>query len=163
MNPIHNLEDLLLHHLLSLQQAEELQIALLPSIIDQAKHKSLKNALSHQLVLTKEHKSRIRKVLAQLPKQSATASGVVSNKVMQAMLDDANELLASKPDATVNDAAIISCIQQMEHYEICMYGTALAYAHQLHYHKIEQSLKETLEEEYDADRSANITCYRCNK
>ncbi len=36
-------------------------------------------------------------------------------------------------------------------YVLTAYGTALAFAKQLHLHKIEQLLKETLDEEYDAD------------
>jgi ferritin-like metal-binding protein YciE len=54
-------------------------------------------------------------------------------------------------DGDVIDAVIIGCVQKIEHYEICTYGTALAYAHELHLHKAAQLLKESLDEEYDAD------------
>ena len=51
----------------------------------------------------------------------------------------------------VLDAAIIACAQKIEHYEICGYGTAKAYARELNLTAVERLLDKTLNEEYDAD------------
>jgi hypothetical protein len=58
-----------------------------------------------------------------------------------------------KEDMTpeVSDAAIIAAAQKIEHYEISSYGTARAYAQELNLDDVEALLKETLDEEYEAD------------
>jgi ferritin-like metal-binding protein YciE len=158
MKDITNLNELLLHHLQNLYSAEDQQLKVLPSIIKRVNHRSLKNALKHHLELTVEHKNRIEIIFQSLAqkedKNTAIGEYRGSNytcKGMMGLVDEANELLDGKLTQDVTDAAIIACVQKMEHYEICTYGTAHAYALQLHEHKIEKLLKETLDEEYDAD------------
>jgi len=49
------------------------------------------------------------------------------------------------------DAALIMAAQKIEHYEICGYGTARAFARELNLMGVTQLLEETLNEEYEAD------------
>jgi hypothetical protein len=51
----------------------------------------------------------------------------------------------------VMDAAIIASAQKIEHYEICGYGTARAFANELQLSEISNKLTETLNEEYRSD------------
>jgi ferritin-like metal-binding protein YciE len=51
----------------------------------------------------------------------------------------------------VVDAAIVASAQKIEHYEICGYGTARAYARELNLGQVAELLEETLDEEYEAD------------
>jgi ferritin-like metal-binding protein YciE len=46
---------------------------------------------------------------------------------------------------------IVACAQKIEHYEICGYGTARAYARELNLGQVAELLEETLDEEYEAD------------
>ena len=156
MEAINDLEDLLVHHLQSLYAAEDLILQAMPSVIKKANHKSLKNALQHHLDLTNEQKKRLEQIIPLLHQKNAEASEHLSikngsSKGMLGLIEEANEIVEKELATEVIDAAIISCVQKIEHYEICAYGTALAFAKQLHLHKVEQLLKETLDEEYDAD------------
>jgi hypothetical protein len=84
-------------------------------------------------------------------KLSAELKDNYTCKGMEGLIEEANELMKQRMTKDVIDAAIITCVQKMEHYEICTYGTALAYAQQLQMPKVEALLEETLKEEYDAD------------
>ena len=62
------------------------------------------------------------------------------------------------------DAAIVGSAQKIEHYEICGYGTARAYAQELGLNEVAVALKMTLDEEYEADDLlAQLAVRRLNK
>jgi ferritin-like metal-binding protein YciE len=158
MEAIHDLFDLLIYHVKALYSAEEQVSQAMPSIIEKASHQSLKNALSHHAGLTTAQKQR----LAQIPglinekrKDMAGSDkrdlGKAVNKGITGLLEEVSQLLGLELSGEVQDAAIIAAVQKIEHYEICSYGTALAFATQLRLHHVMQLLDETLQEEYDVD------------
>ncbi len=157
METIKDLEALLLHYIQYLYAAEKQIAEAIPGIIDKVQHLSLKNALQHHLSISKKHISRLNKIHLllhenkEVPKPATSLRGGGANKGVAGLIAEANELLNQQIEKEVNDAAIIGCVQKIEHYEICAYGTALAYATQLHLTKAAELLRETLDEEYDAD------------
>lgn len=158
MHTIMNLQDLLVHHLQHLYYAEEQIASAMPVIIEKANHKSLKNALTHHLSLSAAQKKRLEKAIELINEHEVTKEkdsyqliSVGISKGIGGLIDETKDVLNQKLVIEVIDAAIISCIQKIEHYEICTYGTAIAYAKQLNLNKVEQVLQETLNEEYDAD------------
>jgi ferritin-like metal-binding protein YciE len=156
MQKINDLGELLLHHLQNLYAAEDQILRSMPRVIERANHKSLKNALQHHLDLTEEQKKRLKQAIKLISERSSDEVkedmfGSGTSKGMAGLIEEVEEILEVDIDEDVTDAAIISYVQKIEHYEICAYGTALAFAKQLHLHKVEQLLKETLDEEYDAD------------
>lgn len=64
---------------------------------------------------------------------------------------EAKKLIERCENSEVRDAAIITAIQHINHYEIAGYGTAIAYAKAHDRHDIGELLLETLREEKDAD------------
>ncbi|MEY3496658.1 MAG: hypothetical protein RJA80_881 [Actinomycetota bacterium] len=52
----------------------------------------------------------------------------VSNRIMRAFVDDANEKLSNCNDMPIRDACLLACIQTINHYKISAYGTAAAFA-----------------------------------
>jgi ferritin-like metal-binding protein YciE len=156
MPQINNLLELLIKDIKILYAAEEQIEKAMPGIIAKVHHSSLKNALTHHLNLSSEQKLRLEQIPAlihkvELPLSDDKVKTGTENKGIKGLLEEANEVLGSGLAPEVNDAAIIACVQKIEHYEICGYGTALAYAEQLKLHKVSQLLTETLDEEYDAD------------
>lgn len=165
MEDIKDLGSLLLHHLQNLYSAEVQMQRTMPLLVEKAHHPSLQNALKHHLSLTEEQTKRLEKV-AQLLQEKTNEAGKKGDlqvdfaaelkkeytcKGMAGLIEEANELLGKKLAQEVIDAALITCVQKMEHYEISTYGTALAFAEQLHLPKAAALLEETLDEEYDAD------------
>ena len=55
-------------------------------------------------------------------------------------------------DDSVLDAGMISSAQAVEHYEICRYGTLIAWANELGKADVAALLEENLEQEKNADK-----------
>jgi len=157
MPSINNLIDLLRYHIQNLYAAEILQAKELPAIIEKAKNGSLKKALDHHYKITQEQKPRLEQIPNLLKQHLADDTSIppLSEdficKGVLGLIDEANEILGNDLNEDVTDAAIIASVQKIEHYEISLYGTAHAYAHELKLTKVEALLKEALDEEHDTD------------
>jgi len=161
MNPINDLEDLFVNYIQNLSAAEKQIMEAMPAIIKKVRHQSLKNALQHHLTISRKHSTRLNKIINEVNEVNSNEAGenmqeitlqegIVSSGI-KGLITEVQEMLNQEIDKYVNDAAIIGCVQKIEHYEICTYGTALAYATQLNLSKASELLRETLDEEYDAD------------
>ncbi|HUH26619.1 ferritin-like domain-containing protein [Gelidibacter sp.] len=145
------LEDLFEHQLKDLYSAETQLIAALPKMVKSATDPKLKKAFEGHLEETKNHKKRLEDVFKELdvdPKGETC-------KAMQGLIKEAESFISEKKDDDVNNAGLIAEAQRVEHYEISGYGTAVRYAKELGHKKIASILKETLDEEYGADKKLN--------
>jgi ferritin-like metal-binding protein YciE len=52
----------------------------------------------------------------------------LTNRVMNAFIEETEERLSNCADAEVKDACLLACIQGINHYKISAYGTAAAFA-----------------------------------
>ncbi|RYY95889.1 MAG: ferritin-like domain-containing protein, partial [Chitinophagaceae bacterium] len=160
MEKLNDLRDLLKHELQDLYSVEEQIIAALPRMIEKASNKELKNALTEHLRITEQQKARLESLQQQMDAgQSQEAPGLLGRlfksrmvcEGMQGIIKESNKILNENMNPDVMDAAIIACAQKVEHYEICGYGTAKAYAEELNLTEVARVLDQTLNEEYDAD------------
>lgn len=55
----------------------------------------------------------------------------ISNRVMQAFIEETNEKLSNCTDAAIKDACLLACIQAINHFKISYYGTAASFANAL--------------------------------
>jgi len=162
-----NLNDLLQHEIEDLYSAEEQIIAALPKMVEQATNPALKKALQDHLEITKKQKTRLDKVKDLLNnKEEEQKKGFLEKifgstkcKGTEGLIKEGEHLMKQDMEPEVKDAAIIAAAQKIEHYEICGYGTARAYAMQLGLTKVEELLTETLNEEYDADDSLTALAF----
>ncbi len=158
---MNHLKDLLVHDVHDLYSAEEQILKALPAMIAQASNPQLKQALEQHLRVTEQQRSRLDQVrqLLGAGDDSNQGHGIFADlfgsgikcKGMAGIIDEGQEVLAIDMDPAVKDAAIICAAQKVEHYEICGYGTAKAYAEELGLIDVAQLLQQTLMEEYDAD------------
>ncbi|HET9278606.1 MAG TPA: ferritin-like domain-containing protein [Flavitalea sp.] len=170
MEKMKDLKDLLIHEIQDLYSAEEQIIEALPLMIKKAKDDKLVKALRNHLKVTEKQKDRLDEVKQLLntedeDKKSEEGSkkgffggffGGPSNskqvcRGMQGLIDEGQKVMGEDMSPEVLDAAIIACAQKIEHYEICGYGTARAYARELNLRDVFERLEKTLNEEYDAD------------
>jgi ferritin-like metal-binding protein YciE len=169
MEKLKNLKDLLNHEILDLYSAEEQIIAALPKMIEKAKNPSLKAALEEHLSITEQQKNRLDEVKTKLEMEMESENteggekrgflfglfGGSDNgqtcKGMMGLIDEGEKIMNEEMNPEVLDAAIIASAQKIEHYEICGYGTARAYARELNLKEVAQLLEQTLNEEYEAD------------
>lgn len=165
METMINLNDLLKHEILDLYSAEEQIIEAMPAMIEKAKNPELKKALREHLRVTEEQKKRLDKVKETFGEGNGEdggekkgffsrlfgGSGAEKCKGMEGLITEGQKIMAADITDEALDAAIIASAQKIEHYEICGYGTARAFARELQLAEVERLLSETLNEEYKAD------------
>jgi ferritin-like metal-binding protein YciE len=160
MDKLKDLRDLLKHEIKDLYSAEEQILDAMPAMIDKANNPTLKQALEMHLQVTRVQKDRLEQVQQLLgeydrKENSGFFSGLfgdaVTCKGMEGLIDEGEKVMGEDMNPEVMDAAIIACTQKIEHYEICGYGTARAYARQLNMNNVAQLLEQTLDEEHQAD------------
>lgn len=159
MDQMLHLFDLLQHEIDDLYAAEEQIIEALPNMIGKATNPKLKTALTQHLAVTRQQKERLERIRQMLTDGDARKEpgflerifGSKKCKGTEGLIKEGEHIMKQKMAPEVMDAAIIAAAQKIEHYEICGYGTARAFAMQLGLSKIEDLLKQTLDEEYDAD------------
>lgn len=163
MEKMNDLRDLLHHEVLDLTSAEEQIIAALPKMIEKATNAGLKKALKNHLTVTQAQRKRLEKVHQLLhkgktPKEEkggllAKLFGGENHKCKgtQGIIEEGEKIMKEEMNPEVMDAAIIASAQKIEHYEICGYGTARAFAEELGLREVADLLYQTLNEEYEAD------------
>lgn len=165
MDKMINLRDLLEHEVQDLYSAEEQIIEALPKMIEKANNRELKKALQDHLKVTQQQKDRldqVKKLLLGEEEGSADKKqpGLFGRlfggsnhkcKGTEGLIEEGEKVMSENMTPEVLDAAIIACAQKIEHYEICGYGTARAYARELNLGDVAELLEETLDEEYEAD------------
>ena len=139
--------ELYVHELRDLYSAEEQLTEALPKVSKAASHKKLKKALDEHLEETRTHLTRLEQIFESLGEDP---SGEHCD-AMEGLVEEGEETIEMKGDASVRDAALIAVAQRVEHYEISAYGTAATFAKALGRQDDEAILRETLDEEYEAD------------
>jgi ferritin-like metal-binding protein YciE len=161
MPEMKNLKDLLKHELEDLYSAEEQIIEALPSMAGRANERLLKNSLNEHLKVTKKQLSRLDRIKKMLGREEREEPGLFEKLftgeekhhcvAMEGLIDEGKKVMQEEMEPEVMDAAIIAAAQKIEHYEICGYGTAKAFAMHLGFQEVASLIDETLQEEYDAD------------
>jgi len=137
------LHDLLLHELRDLYNAEHQILRALPVLARKATAPALTKALERHARQTEQQEARLERCFEIL----GVAARGKHCKGMEGLLTEGREMVEEAENETVRDAAIIGGCQKVEHYEICGYGTARAFAEKLGHEDIAALLGETLEEE----------------
>jgi len=141
------LEDLFCHQLEDLYDAEMRLTKALPKMEAAAHTPALKNAFKQHLQETENQVNRLEQIFKQLGKEPQRETC----PAMKGLIAEGEEMIQSKGDDTVRDAALIAAAQRVEHYEMSGYGTARTFAEQLGHTQAVQLLEATLEEEKTTD------------
>lgn len=143
------LDELFQHELMDLYSAETQIIKALPEMISEASDQELKDALREHLEVTKEQKTRLEDIAKDI---EIKVTGHECQG-MKGLIKETQDTLKEIDDPSVKDAAIIVMAQRVEHYEMAAYGGAVAFAEELGYDDASDLLKQTLDEEMDADKT----------
>jgi ferritin-like metal-binding protein YciE len=120
----------------------------LPSMIENASTPELRSALQQHLQETQSHVTRLERVFGALGVEPKTQS----NDILDKMTSAANDSVSHTEDGSpLRDAALIVNGNQVEHYEIALYGSLAAIARSLGLQNVVGPLEETLKEEKAAD------------
>jgi ferritin-like metal-binding protein YciE len=143
------LRELFVAELKDIYWAEKALVKALPKMAKKATSEELVSAIDEHLSVTENHVSRLEEVF-ELIGEKAVAKKC---EAMEGLIKEAEEIMEETEEGVVRDAGIISAAQKVEHYEIASYGTLMAFAATLGENDAADILKQTLEEEKEADES----------
>jgi ferritin-like metal-binding protein YciE len=141
------LHALFLDELADVYSAEQQLTKALPKLAKAAQSDELREALEEHLEETEEHISRLEQVAESLDETLKRKTC----KAMQGLIAEGDDIVKEQKNSTALDAGIIAACQKVEHYEIASYGTLCAWAEQMGHDEALQLLRQTEEEEADAD------------
>lgn len=118
-----------LHHLLDYDARRylcaEVQLKnMLPEWIRASNSLKLKSILNHYLELVEDHIAKLEIFFEDEKINSVT----ITNRIMQALIEETEEKITRSTDAQIKDAALLASIQIINHFKISTYGTAAAFS-----------------------------------
>jgi ferritin-like metal-binding protein YciE len=145
---IKSLDDLFVSTLKDIYYAEKQILKALPGMVRKAQASDLKKALETHRVETEGQVERLEEAFKLLD----VAARGKKCEAMDGILSEAKEHMEEIGEDSVLDAGMISSAQAVEHYEICRYGTLIAWANELGKADVAALLEENLEQEKNADK-----------
>ena len=144
-----SMEKLYVDQLRDIYDAENQLVRALPKMAKAATSGELRTAFEGHLEKTRGHVRRLDEIFRTLGHPSKGKSC----KAMVGLIEEGEEMVKSDSEPSVKDAGLIAAAQKVEHYEIASYGTLRTFAEFRGDRQAAQSLQETLDEEYEADKT----------
>jgi ferritin-like metal-binding protein YciE len=119
----------------------------LPTMIEKASSRELRTALEQHLAETRNQITRLQRVFSIIGIEPESKGNDILDEMMSAAKDSASNI----EESSLRDAALIANGNEVEHYEIALYGTLAAFARSLGFQDAADLLKATLNEEKNAD------------
>jgi ferritin-like metal-binding protein YciE len=147
MPKLNSLDDLLVHELQDIYNAESQVLKALPRMIKAASHPELRSAFEEHLEQTEGQVERLDQVfkLLGVPAKGKKCEG------MAGLIEEGKRVMEEDAEPPVLDAALIAAAQKVEHYEIASYGCVCTYAEMLGYDQVHDLLGQNLDEEETTD------------
>lgn len=120
----------------------------LPAMIEDSTNSELKNAFRTHLEESREHVSRLERILRENNGEVSTTKC----KVTSALISEGSSSAKDAKDQTLRDVVLIAAGNQVEHHEIAIYGTLRNMAIILGEAEHAALLDKTLDEEKHADK-----------
>ena len=125
-------------------------------MVEKASDAELKRGFKKHLAETKQ---QIRRLDQAFKKMKLEPSGTKCPAI-DGIIKEADETAGEIEDKAVLDAAIVANAQAVEHYEMCRYGTRIAWAEELGHDEIVRFLTTNLNEEKAANTKLNTVALR---
>jgi len=152
-----SLQDLFIHDLKDLYNAETQLLKALPKMAKAATSPDLKEAFQVHTQETQVQIERLEKIFEELDENPKGKKC----KAMEGLIEEGKELMEEDAEPEVMDAGLIGAAQKVEHYEIAGYGTARTYAEMLGNQEAARLLQQTLDEEGMTDKKLNELAMQC--
>jgi len=148
MARLSSLDDLLVHELQDVYNAEAQILKALPKMTKAASNPDLKAAFEEHRVQTEGQVTRLEQVfeLLGMSPKGRKCEG------MAGLLEEGKKVMEQDAEPSVKDAALIASAQKVEHYEIAAYGCLCTYAEMLGYDQVHELLGRNLDEEETTDQ-----------
>ena len=120
----------------------------IPNMIEASTSAQLRSALEQHLEETRNHITRLERVFSLIGAEAKTEDNDIIDEMESAAKDMVS---ATEDDSPLRDAALIIAGNQVEHYEMAVYGSLVSFARQLGIREAADLLEQTLNEEKAAD------------
>jgi ferritin-like metal-binding protein YciE len=144
---IESLQDMFLHELKDIYDAEKRLLKALPKMAKSAESEELQTAFEDHLGETENQVERLERIFESMDKPARGKKCMA----MEGLVKEGEELIKEEDAGPAKDAGLIGAAQKVEHYEIATYGTLAAWAKILGLEDAVELLEETLAEEKAAD------------
>jgi ferritin-like metal-binding protein YciE len=148
MAELKNLNDLFVHTLRRVYDAERRLTKALPKLAEAAHASDLRQAFESHQKETDTHVVRLEQLFGLFDRKP----NANTDEALKGILKAGDGVINLDADASVRDAALIVPAQEAEHYEIAAYGTLRTWAKVLQRPEAVQLLEWTLDEEKKADQ-----------
>jgi ferritin-like metal-binding protein YciE len=152
------LKHLYVQELKDLYSAENQLVKALPKMAKASTSADLRAGFEGHLDQTKEHVARLETIFKAL----GESPNGKKCKGMEGLIKEGAEMIKEDPAPEELDAGLISAAQRVEHYEMAGYGCVSAYAKLLGEDPAVSVLRQTLEEEKEADKKLTQLSGRIN-
>jgi len=154
---MNSLQDLFVHDLKDLYNAETQLLKALPKMAKAATSPDLKQAFQTHTQETEGHVARLEQIFEELDESPKGKKC----KAMEGLIEEGKELMEEDAEPEVLDAGLIGAAQKVEHYEIAGYGTVRTYAQMLGNEDAARLLQQTLDEEGMTDKKLTALAMEC--
>ncbi len=148
MAKMNSLEELFMHELQDIYDAEQQITQALPNMAQATSSQELRQAFELHLGETQQQIQRLEQVFNQMGMQPQGRTC----QAMKGLITECQDLMQEKADPAVMDAGLIASAQKVEHYEIAAYGTLRTWASRLGQNEVVTLLQQTLDEEGKTDK-----------
>lgn len=142
-----DLRDLFTESIREIYRAEKRLLEELPKIVENTTSEYLQTMIKEQLEVTKNQLARLEGQFKIMEEQVSN----VKYDAIENLIREGKRIINHTQEGPVCDAAIIAALQKVKHYEIAAYGTVAAFAKTLGENNLMVLLKQSLEEEKEAD------------
>jgi ferritin-like metal-binding protein YciE len=145
--PVDSLQDLYQQKLQMILDAEQQGLQAYPQMLEMVQHQELRQAMQTHMQQTQQQVEQLQ----QLQQGGQSTQGGQRCVSMQALIQEAQQLVQQVQDPDTRDALLICSAQAIEHHEIAAYGTARAWARQLGRDQDVRVLEQILDQEKQTD------------
>lgn len=145
---LNTLRDLLLEETNRLYDGVEQVVHTLPSVVNVATERRLRDTLESYLGDKRRQRLRIEEAIARLGVEPTP----IKCEAVHTLLGELNDRIRGKVESHVLDAALVTEFQRLIHYQMVLFGTVRAYADELHDADLEDLFDECLDEEKKANK-----------
>src|SRR5829696_1702093 len=148
--PINNAQELFVHNLSEIYDAEHQFIEGQQEMAQQASDQDLKSAIEEHIGQTEQHARNLEGVFEQLGQQPQRAT----NEVAQGLVSSAQQLMQQTQDENLRDCAINAAVIKVEHFEMGSYLGLVTAAQQMGQDEIVDLLQQNLQQEEQTAQTA---------
>ena len=148
--PIASTQDLFLHELCEVYDAEHRFVEGQQEMIEHATDSDLMSAIQEHLEQTRQHAVNLERVFSELGQEAHRET----NEVAQGLVSEAQEGIQETQSDALRDCAIVSAVIKVEHFEMGSYRSLVTAAHLMGQTEIERLLRENMQQEEETARIA---------